>query len=315
MRIRTDNILLCILWVLAVTLGASFWFNTIFGFNIFSSQHWQYVASLQATNSPIKTGFYVSIAITIFIFIFGLYLVVRPRIRKIRLPIMKVDTNKYEKEIKETITNISDGQVKDKDASTLDILPAEIQQSQKTASQSGIPDSSSRPPRLVLPTLNNNFVSMPSAPTLQPNQHISTNNSEQDAFKLKEIFTDAGYTVKSNARVNGILTSLIAIGANETMWLGCIGIKTTDVRKIIEKFQQIFNDTLDETEIEINGFAIAAPDAATSEFQDILMFNDIEELRQYMQQRQNPKVSAEDEETFDAYSQYIDAVITHIGKI
>ena len=97
--------------------------------------------------------------------------------------------------------------------------------------------------------------------------------------------------------------------------MGCIGIKTTDVRRIIEKFQQVFSDTLDETEIEINGFAIAAPDAATSEFQDILMFNTINELRDYMQQRPNPTISGDDEEMFDAYSQYIDAVITHIGKI
>ena len=314
MRFRTENILLCILWLLAVTLGASFWFNTIFGFNIFSPAHWEYVASLQATHSPIKTGFYVSMAITIFIFLFGFYLIVRPRIRKIRLPIMKIDINKHIQEHKEPINNQSQNQQQNVDASTLDILPAEVQTPQTKTSSMGS-TSSSRPPRLTLPTLNGNYVSPPSAPTLQSNSYIDTRNSEQDSSELTEIFNKAGYTVKPNARVNGILTSIIAIGANESMWVGCIGIKTTDVRRIIEKFQQVFSDTLDETEIEINGFAIAAPDAATSEFQDILMFNTINELRDYMQQRPNPTISGDDEEMFDAYSQYIDAVITHIGKI
>ena len=88
------------------------------------------------------------------------------------------------------------------------------------------------------------------------------------------------------------------------------------VREIIEKFEQIFSDTLDETEININGFTISAPDESTSEFEDILMFKTIEDLQAYMQDKQNPLPEDDEErEMFDAYSQYIDAVITHIGLI
>ena len=149
MRIRLDNILLCTLWVLAVTLGTSFWFNTVFGFNVFSASHWEYAASLQATNAPVKVSFYVSIAITIFIAIFGIYLILRPRIRKIRMPIMK---------IKKTTTNTAPIQnnlpQKNEDASTLDILPAEVQPS-KTQNTSTPSYVGVRPPRLVVPSLNN----------------------------------------------------------------------------------------------------------------------------------------------------------------
>lgn len=309
MRIRFDNILLCILWLLAVTLGACFWFNTVFGFDIFSASHWGYVASMQAARTPIKTGFYISVATTIFITIFGLYLILRPRMRKIRLPIMHVSNIIN----KETTDNPSITP-QNPDASTLDILPAELPPAQ-TSSPTTIPGANARPPRLILPTLNGNYTSS------QPTQRISSspppqsNNIDADAAALREIFIAAGYTVKPNPRIGTLQTTLIAIGANETMWIGCVGLKTTDVRTIIEKFQQIFSDTLDETSIEINGFVINAPDAPTSEFTDIMMFNSIDQVREYIRQNPNPPLAADDDGMFDAYSQYIDAVITHIGKI
>ena len=120
--------------------------------------------------------------------------------------------------------------------------------------------------------------------------------------------------VKSAPRINGTQIALLAIGANETLWIGGVGIKTTDMRTAIDRLQQIFSDTLDETYIDVTGFVIAAPDAATSEFTDILMFNSMSELREYMRDKSNP-VLTDDDGMFDAYSDYIDAVISHIGKI
>ena len=120
--------------------------------------------------------------------------------------------------------------------------------------------------------------------------------------------------VKPAPRINGIQIALLAIGTNETLWIGGVGIKTTDMRTAIDRLQQIFSDTLDETYIDVTGFVIAAPDAATSEFTDILMFNSMSELREYMRDKSNP-VLTDDDGMFDAYSGYIDAVISHIGKI
>lgn len=306
MRIRIENILLCILWMSAVTLGSSFWFNTAFGFNIFSSEHWAYIASLQATQTPIKTGFYVSIAIIIFITIFGLYMIVRPRIRKIRLPKAAINKTKISDK------TIESPAIQNNDASTIDIIQSE-QHKASEEQTSYIPSSSTRPPRLVLPTLNNNFVSQSTESTMFNKQNVQPTDTEK--IDLRNIFISAGYKLKNIVRINGIEVPLIAIGTNETMWLGCIGVNTTSVRTIIEKFQKIFSETLDETEIEINGFAIAAPDAAVSEFQDILMFNTLGELSEYMKDKTNPPLPPDDDGMFDAYSQYIDAVITHIGKI
>ncbi len=116
-------------------------------------------------------------------------------------------------------------------------------------------------------------------------------------------------------KIDSVPISLFAIGTNENLWLGGVGIKTTDLRDAMNKLAQIFSDTLDDIYININGFVIAAPDAATSEFQDILMFDSISALRTYMQDVPNPPIPADDAGNFDAYSEYIDTVIDYIDKV
>lgn len=320
MRIRTDNILICILWVVAVTLATSFWFNTAFGFNIFSAAHWEYIASLQAAQTPVKNGFYVSIAVTIFITILGLYMVLRPCTRRIRLPIMRVSKNTHEKNNIEKVAH----ELPDNDASVLEIPATETHPAQMSPqSETMAPSTSARPPRLMPSALGNQYSAPPRAThTATQNAPIGTTpviqttpTKTENWPELREIFTNAGYVIKPSPRVNGIQIALTAIGTEQTIWIGCVGVKTTDVHNIVEKFRGIFTDTLDETYIDINAFAITAPDADTSEFQDILKFNSMGELREYMEQNPNPPIPPDDDGMFDAYSQYIDAVITHMGKM
>ena len=80
---RINYILLGILWTLALVLVLDFWLNTAYNFNMFSSAHWQYVAMIQASNQQIATGFYIAIALAIVSCILGLYIIFRPRFRKI----------------------------------------------------------------------------------------------------------------------------------------------------------------------------------------------------------------------------------------
>ena len=73
MKKNFENILLGLLWLLAATLGTTFWFNTRFGFNLFSSAHWDYLATQQATRAPISFWFYFSFVAATFITLFVLY--------------------------------------------------------------------------------------------------------------------------------------------------------------------------------------------------------------------------------------------------
>ncbi len=310
MSIKLDKILLCILWLLAVTLGGSFMFNTIFGFDIFSAAHWQYLSYLQASKEPVSNIFYISLVLLIFTTIFGLYVLFVPRLRTIKFP--KI----FKKNKQNQQTNVPNNQT---DASTLDILPAEEQGIQLVQPQK-LNASTMRPPRLHLsiPTTNtpNTISSNPYPPQRQNmTQTSATTTKTPDYSEIRDIFTQAGYTTKQAPRINGIQTALLAIGNEENLWLGAVGIKTTELRAMIDKLSQIFSDTLDDIYINVNGFVINAVDAQTSEAEDILMFNSISDLQEYIQTVPNPPINEEEKENFEAYSEYIDTVIKYIGNL
>lgn len=314
MRFRFDNILLGLLWTLAMSLASIFWFNTVYGFNIFSGQHWQYLAYMQAAHTPVRVGFYISMVAIIFIFIFGLYLIIRPRTRKIRLPIKRISHNKHYDTDKNASNTAAVPSQQSATSITANVPPAQPPVAAQTNTTA--PSASARPPRLVIPITGGGFSSGRLGASNPPQTGTSTPTVQPaDWPELREIFTSAGYVVKPAPKIKGVQIALLAIGTNETLWMGGVGIKTTDMRAAIDKLAQIFTDTLDETYISINGFVIAAPDAATSEFQDILMFNTTNELRDYITRMPNPPLPDDDDGIFDAYSEYIDAVINHIGKI
>ena len=289
MNKKFDSILPCALWVLAMGLATLFWFNVRYGFNLFSTAHWQYLAYLQAAQIPVRGGFYTSIILCIIIILIGLYVLVRPRLRKIKFD--KQGTKK---------TNLE--QIKTD-------IPAQNAPTPKPTTQQA-PIAPARPPRLnisgaiQMPKQTPKPVAMPVPPTPQPTQDP----------RIGEIFTNAGYLVKKNAKISGVQTALIAIGLNENMYVGAIGIPTTDMRRLIDRLQQVFSDTLDDIYINVNGFVINAPDAATSEFQDILMFPSVDALGEYIAQNPNGEISAADQDDFNAYSEYIDTVINFIGQ-
>ena len=78
MNKQIEHLLLSVLACISVLLGLTFWLNTQFGFNLFSSQHWHELASIQASNAPIAKSFYISMFVAVFILVFCLYIINRP---------------------------------------------------------------------------------------------------------------------------------------------------------------------------------------------------------------------------------------------
>lgn len=313
MRNRLDNILLGTLWLLAATLGTSFWLNTKFGFNIFSAPHWQYLAYLQASKTPVAASFYISLGVAIFITIFGLYFLIQPKFRKIVLPIIKV--KKVNEKPQPRVDATPETPSTQSDASEIITMPKPEQQPAQQIQPTPVAapqNNPLRPPHLNLPTTN----SYSAAPVTQPATATNTSSgNDADNTALREIFSQNGYIVKTNPYINRWRPNLLAIGTNEVLWIGAVGATTTQVRAAIDKLNQIFSDTLDDVYISINGFSINAPDAQTTEFQDILLFNTINDLDAYMTQHPNSQPTAEEQENFDAYSEYIDTVIGYIGNL
>ena len=290
MRDKLDNFLLAVLWLLASTLGVCFWFNIRFGFNIFSSAHWHHLAYMQASQNPVTPAFYISMVISVIVVIFGLYLLIRPRFRKFKLPIREVNKPTQHTQAQPVAPSPT---------------PAQTPMVEPTPAPRNEPVLA-RPPRLniaITPQLHN---------TPAPQQPAQTPSLVP---QMREIFETAGYTVKNNPRIGTVNTELFAIGTNETLWIGATGVSTTALQNAIDTVNQIFSDTLDDIIINVDGFIISAPDANAPGAPDILTFDNIDALRQYMNEHKNPPLGEDDNENFEAFSAYISTVIDYLGKI
>ena len=302
MKKRIDYLLLEILWVLAVALGLGFWMTTRYALNIFSGAHWQYLAELQARGAPVRGGFYVSLVCGIIIMFGGMYLLVRPQLRKIKFPKIK-----FSHRPAPTATEPAPVPVVTTPAPAVNTPTATATTTMK------------RPPRPNMGFVSTNSATniAPAAPVATPAAPVVPATPAAPASReypgIRRIFEATGYTVKQASYIRGFAPALLAIGANEVLWLGGVDVSTRDIRNAIDALQKVFHETLDDIEINVNGFAINAPDADTSEFQDILMFPNEDALREYMNAHKND-MSNEDSENFAAYSEYIDTVITHIAK-
>lgn len=290
MRNKLNNFLLALLWLLVSILVMCFWFNIRFGFNIFSSAHWQHLAYMQATQTPVTPVFYISMVISVTVIIFGLYLFIRP-------------TSKRDIGHKPQPTSVI---IPPQATHSIPVTsPQPYNQAPTTMAQSEA--NITRPPRLSLATTPQLFTPPPQPSTATP--------PPSDWPELREIFETAGYTTKPTFRIDGTSIPLLAIGNDEVLWIGAVGIPTSTLQKAIDVIDQIFSDTLDDLTININGFVLYAPDTSSPGAPNILTFDSPESLRQYMNTHPNPPTAPNDIENFDAFSAYISTVIEYIGKI
>ena len=292
MKTRLNNILIGLLWLLVATLGASFWFNTKYGFNVLSAQHWQYLAYMQASNQPVKPSFYISLVVVICVMVAGLYVLIHQHKRKIVLPV--IDTNKHAKTPRQH---------------PQESLVDELAQTQNKKTYTG--NNLVRPPRLNIPKV----VRTPMSNVQQANSLSVTQSSpSQENDKIRDIFTSAGFLFKGAPRIKNVQTSVIAIGKDEVLWIGATGVTISDMQNAVDTLNGVFLDTLEDIEIHINAFVLGAQDSDKNDASNIMQFQDIDELRKYISEHSNTP-NDEDTEDFDAYSAYIGTVIDYIGKI
>lgn len=304
MNRKFDNILLGMLWLIASTLGVCFWFNTKFGFDIFSRSHWQHLAYMQASQQPIQTSFYISLIVSVFIMIIVLHNLIRPRFRKIKFKqtqpqssmiyVQKNSETKNQQPQQQMVVN----------------KPAQIQPSSGPMTRPprlNIPQNTIRPPQNTT-----HIVAPPVQPVMTPKN--TAPQTQPIINDLKKIFTTTGYTVTKNPTAPNTPISLVAIGSGEKLWIGGVGISVQQMQNVIGKLEQIFSDTLDEIIIDINGFIVSPNRSDNTPAGNILMFNTVQELYQYMSAHKNPTTDT-DPESIRAFETYINTVMDYIGKI
>ena len=323
---RFNNFLVGLLWLLAITLGATFWFNTMYGFNIFAAQHWQHLAYMQATGQAVKPSFYISIVVILFIMIFGLYKLLQPRFRQITMPV--IDRTSQPQMTKKTVTTIQTtttpvqqpAQPVSQPAPQPEPQPVPQPEQQPVVSEPVTPTpmatpepQMARPPRLNIPTVTR-VSPVPNVPISSTPQQTLT-NPETDYAEIRNIFEAAGYVFKGMPKIKNVQTATVAIGSGEVLWIGAVGVKNADMQRAVQTLSDVFSDTLDDIEININAFIVASPDAAENSSTNILQFATVEDLRNYISGRPNTQPDEDERENFDAYSGYIGTVMDYIGKI
>lgn len=304
MRNKIDNILLGTLWLIAATLITCFWFNTMYGFNIFSGAHWDYLAQMQAIQTSVKPSFYISMIVCTIITIAGLYVLIRPKFKRIKI----------QKATKQNEHNPVPKQVHTEQ------LIEEKQQNSQPQQTPSVDFGLMRPARLNAKNnlQTNDSFSAPVAPiaTVTPNAQQMISAPKKEYPEIQQIFEHANYEIKPAPKISGIQTSLLAVGANETLWLGGVDISTDELETAINTMKQVFTDTLDDIEITIVGFVLNPTKITpTTHIPEILTFDTIEELQEYVSEHPNEELDEDMRENFEAFSTYISTVIDYIGKI
>lgn len=284
MKRNFDKFLLGLLWLMTIALALTFWMNIKYGFNVLSGAHWQYLSSLQAARATIKPEFYISLVIGIFVGVFGMYLLVRPR--PIRTPEVSVSAPQTIIQPQPT-TNIT--------SPTVPVRPK---------SPSGIRNAAPRPQYHSAPATN-----VLPAPVAKLNDNPLAN-------EISKVFESSEYIIKPCKKLGRLINPVVALGYDNTIWISTSNTSLTNVQDAIQTLITIFDDTLGDTanDMSVHGCVVNPTDSENNYPDLISTFNGIDEFSEFMNQHQNEKPEDFDAELFDAVSTYVTTVIGYAGK-
>jgi len=324
MKKTFEHFLLLVLLTVSILLGLTFWLNVNFGFNLFSAEHWNELASLQAAHTTINKDFYVSIGVAIMIFILGAHAIYRPRFRKIKIQQKQITPPEPVKAIPQITPenqNLPTPVIPEpvvqttQDVTHEPLVQEPVEQEQLQPVIQPLPQTNInlvRPPKLNLPK------NMAQIAAVQ-HQAMTTQAPQPDTSaryddELSKIFSDNSYIVKDNPKISGIKLNLFAIGGGEIVWMGCVDCSPDTFKPAITRLQDVFDETLEDIPIHIKPF-ILDTDGKYESSNNIMVFHSIEELSDFIAQNPGETISDSDREDFDAYSDYIDTVLTMLYKM
>ena len=300
MRNKLEHILLSVLLGLSILLGLSFWLNTSFGFNLFLKEHWDLLAQLQATKTPVNPWFYISIVIAVVLFIVVLIIINIPTIKH------KTKTETQPNIVKQNINKTES--IIDTKETTPENIPTPIE------------THLSRPPRLNLPKnmaeiAEQRHTSQTYAPTTSQKLFAPSASTESPYNSvLSQIFSEAKYVVKPNPTISGFTPNLFAIGNNEAVWIGAVDCKIEDLKNAVQKLQSVFEDTLPDIPIHIYPFIVDNLDIITPE-SSVLVVKNIDDLKKFISENPADDIDEDEQDSFNSYSEYIDTIIQYIKNV
>ena len=307
-----DKFLLGILWLLSIALVTTLWMNTNYGFDMLSAAHWEYLATLQAHRSEIKPDFYISLIGALFIALIGLYLIVRPRTRHIKMEQSSApQTNiiiQPAQPIVQTTPKIETQKTEKKQEPVFTPRPAPaISLTSRPMSPTGLRPPTTAPATTIpTPPLQQTPKFTPPKPTVQ-----NTNSPEiQSALEKSE------YIIKKCDRIGKLQNPIVAIAYDQSVWIIATKTAPDNMVDAIQTLVTIFDDTLGDTanDIKLRGFIINPTEPNKRNDDLIITFDNTADFVKYVSEHKNIKPDDYDAELFDAFSTYISTVTGYIGK-
>ena len=282
-----EKIFLGLLWLMMVTLAITFWMSIKYGFNILSGAHWAYLSSLQANRAQIKPGFYTSMIVALTVALGGLYMLVRPRFRKINFKKTKQEESANNTQIDQT--SKSDTVIRPLSPLAGQIKKDAPKQEYSTAQNGGLPTSVG--------------VTQPAKNPL--------------GTEISSIFDAAGYIMKPCKKIGKLESPVVALGYNETLWIASSNVTPGDVMNAIGDIMTIFEDTLGDSanDLTLRGCIVSPSDAENPNPETIMTFENIDKFKEFIENNKNTLPPEHDAELFEAISTYVSTVMNHIGKL
>jgi hypothetical protein len=135
--------------------------------------------------------------------------------------------------------------------------------------------------------------------------------------EISSIFESNGYLIKPCTRIGKLNEPVLALGYNQTLWIGVSDTSVDIMQQSIQTLLTVFEDTLGDTanDLTVRGCIINSSDTENANSDSILTFANITDFAQYMSQNKNVKPDDFDNDLFDAISTYISTVANYIGKV
>jgi len=288
-----EKIFLGVLWLMTIALATTFWMSTRYGFNIFSSAHWTYLSTLQANRAQIKPDFYISLLVALVISIIGLYLMIHPHLRKIK--IFGVFGKKSAQQAQTTTTT---------------------QQTSKPKlfglcrPRSPISGSIKRIPKAPVATADSTLTPTP----IQLKTPSATNTQNAEISKL---FEDAGYEIIPTKKLENLDSPVLAFSYDRNLIVAIANASPNDVMKAIGTLMTFCEDSLGENfeELMLRGYIVAPTDNENPNTELIKTFETMDSLKEFLANNKNVKPDDFDQGLHDAFSLFLKTMISYIGKL
>ncbi len=130
---------------------------------------------------------------------------------------------------------------------------------------------------------------------------------------IYDIFTNNGYEICDLIRIDGKHPAVVALGNNETLFIGTTGVDNETLKNTLKRIELCFADTLEGIKINTKILCISGNKETVDD--NIMHFVSAGTMRKYMEQHKNVRPQTkQDWETFDAYAEYIRIAIEYLFK-